>query len=163
MLALSRGLQHTGTRSGKRVPVQRWARGRKVIAIGHQMGAHALRHVLPEYGNMMRECDWQHTPPPPLPASFTAMLGTAYEIADRSKEAESGVSSPRQALIARAGVHMKVRRTPAGCEGLLEGGGCYGTSLRRCCFPVCGGRNGALATGSTITEWAATRASLGET
>jgi two-component system chemotaxis response regulator CheB len=60
-----------------------------------------------------------------MPESFTAMLANWLdEICELEvKEAESGdLALPGRALIAPGSRHMKVRRTPAGCEVLLEGG-----------------------------------------
>jgi two-component system chemotaxis response regulator CheB len=60
-----------------------------------------------------------------MPESFTAMLAHwLNEICDLEvKEAQSGdLALPGTALIAPGSTHMKVRRTPAGCEVLLEGG-----------------------------------------
>jgi two-component system chemotaxis response regulator CheB len=60
-----------------------------------------------------------------MPESFTAMLAHwLNEICDLEvKEAEPGdLALPGRVLIAPGSLHMKVRRTPAGCEVLLEGG-----------------------------------------
>jgi two-component system chemotaxis response regulator CheB len=60
-----------------------------------------------------------------MPESFTAMLAQwLNEICDlQVKEAESGdLVLPGKALIAPGNQHMRVRKTPSGCQVLLEGG-----------------------------------------
>jgi two-component system chemotaxis response regulator CheB len=60
-----------------------------------------------------------------MPESFTAMLAHwLNEICELEvKEAEPGdLALPGKALIAPGSSHMKVRRTPGGCQVVLEGG-----------------------------------------
>jgi len=95
----------------------------KIVAIGASSGGpHALRSFLPlipvdlDAGIMIV----QH-----MPESFTAMLAQwLNEICDlQVKEAESGdLALPGRVLIAPGNQHMKVRKTPSGCQVLLEGG-----------------------------------------
>ena len=95
----------------------------KIVAIGASSGGpHALRSFLPlipadlDAGIIIV----QH-----MPESFTAMLAQwLNEICElQVKEAESGdLALPGRALIAPGNQHMKVRKTPSGCQVLLEGG-----------------------------------------
>ena len=95
----------------------------RVIAIGASSGGpHALRHLLPR---IPADIDAGIVIVQHMPESFTAMLAHwLNEICELEvKEAESGdLALPGKALIAPGRSHMKVRRTPAGCEVLLEGG-----------------------------------------
>ncbi len=95
----------------------------RVIAIGASSGGpHALRHLLPR---VPADIDAGIVVVQHMPESFTAMLAHwLNEICDLEvKEAESGdLALPGRVLIAPGSFHMKVRRTPAGCEVLLERG-----------------------------------------
>lgn len=95
----------------------------RVIAIGASSGGpHALRHLLPQ---IPADLDAGIVIVQHMPESFTAMLAHwLNEICELEvKEAESGdLALPGKVLIAPGSLHMKVRRTPAGCEVLLEGG-----------------------------------------
>jgi len=94
-----------------------------IIAIGASSGGpHALRHLLPRIPPDIHAgiVVVQH-----MPESFTAMLAHwLNEICELDvKEAESGdLALPGTVLIAPGSAHMRVRRTPAGCKVLLEGG-----------------------------------------
>ena len=95
----------------------------RVIAIGASSGGpHALRSLLPR---VPADIDAGIVVVQHMPESFTAMLAHwLNEICDLEvKEAESGdLALPGRVLIAPGSFHMKVRRTPAGCEVLLERG-----------------------------------------
>jgi len=95
----------------------------RVIAIGASSGGpHALRHLLPR---IPADLDAGIVIVQHMPESFTAMLAHwLNEICELEvKEAEFGdLALPGRVLIAPGSLHMKVRRTPAGCEVLLEGG-----------------------------------------
>ena len=108
----------------KKASVARRGRGKgRVIAIGASSGGpHALRHLLPRIPS---DIDAGIVIVQHMPESFTAMLAHwLNEICELEvKEAEPGdLALPGKALIAPGSSHMKVRRTPAGCEVLLEGG-----------------------------------------
>jgi two-component system, chemotaxis family, protein-glutamate methylesterase/glutaminase len=108
----------------KKSPVMRQGRGRgRVVAIGASSGGpHALRHLLPRIPG---DIDAGIVIVQHMPESFTAMLAHwLNEICELEvKEAEPGdLALPGKVLIAPGNLHMKVRRTPAGCEVLLEGG-----------------------------------------
>ncbi|PYT05787.1 MAG: chemotaxis response regulator protein-glutamate methylesterase [Acidobacteria bacterium] len=95
----------------------------KIVAIGASSGGpHALRSFLPRIPVNLDAgiVIVQH-----MPESFTAMLAQwLNEICDLEvKEAASGdLALPGKALIAPGNQHMKVRKTPLGCQVLLEGG-----------------------------------------
>ena len=123
VMALSRPAPSVG-QVKKKTLVARPGRGHgRVIAIGASSGGpHALRHLLPRIPSGIDAgiVVVQH-----MPESFTAMLAHwLNEICDLEvKEAESGdLALPGKVLIAPGSLHMKVKRTPAGCEVLLEGG-----------------------------------------
>jgi two-component system chemotaxis response regulator CheB len=123
LLALGRASQ-PGPPVKKRPPVARKGRGHgKVIAIGASSGGpHALRYLLPR---IPADLDAGIVIVQHMPESFTAMLAHwLNEICELEvKEAEPGdLALPGKALIAPGSLHMKVRRTPVGCEVLLEGG-----------------------------------------
>ena len=94
-----------------------------VIAIGASSGGpHALRHLLPR---IPADIDAGILIVQHMPESFTAMLAHwLNEICELEvKEAESGdLALPGKVLIAPGSLHMKVKRTPAGCEVLLDKG-----------------------------------------
>jgi two-component system, chemotaxis family, protein-glutamate methylesterase/glutaminase len=123
VLALSRPAQ-SETPIHKKVLSGNKGKGHgRIVAIGASSGGpHALRHLLPRIPADMDAgiVIVQH-----MPESFTAMLAHwLNEICELEvKEAESGdLALPGRALIAPGNLHMKVRKTPAGCEVLLEGG-----------------------------------------
>lgn len=95
----------------------------KIVAIGASSGGpHALRYLLPR---VPADLDAGILIVQHMPESFTAML--AHWLNDicelEVKEAESGdLALPGKALIAPGNLHMKVRRTAAGCEAVLEEG-----------------------------------------
>jgi two-component system chemotaxis response regulator CheB len=95
----------------------------KIVAIGASSGGpHALRSFLPR---IPADLDAGIVIVQHMPESFTAMLAQwLNEICDlQVKEAESGdLAVPGKALIAPGNQHMKVRKTPLGCQVLLEGG-----------------------------------------
>ncbi|MEK6284320.1 MAG: chemotaxis response regulator protein-glutamate methylesterase [Acidobacteriota bacterium] len=95
----------------------------RIVAIGASSGGpHALRYLLPR---IPADFDAGIVIVQHMPESFTAMLAHwLNEICDLEvKEAESGdLALPGKALIAPGNMHMKVRKTPAGCQVLLEGG-----------------------------------------
>lgn len=95
----------------------------RIIAIGASSGGpHALRHLLPR---IPADIDAGIVIVQHMPENFTAMLAHwLNEICELEvKEAEPGdLALPGKALISPGSTHMKVRRTPAGCEVLLEGG-----------------------------------------
>jgi len=108
----------------KKLSVARRGRGQgRVVAIGASSGGpHALRHLLPR---IPADLDAGIVIVQHMPESFTAMLANwLNEICELEvKEAETGdLALPGKVLIAPGSLHMKVRRTPAGCEVLLEGG-----------------------------------------
>jgi len=104
-------------------PVGQGTASGKIVAIGASSGGpHALRYVLPRIPGDLDAAILvvQH-----MPESFTTML--AYwlnQICELEvREAKSGdIAVPGTVLIAPGSLHMKVRRTAAGCEVLLEGG-----------------------------------------
>lgn len=106
----------------KRMPGQGSKTGR-LVAIGASSGGpHALRYLLPRLPVNLDAgiVIVQH-----MPESFTTML--AYwlnEICELEvKEAESGdLAVPGKVLIAPGSSHMRVRKTLAGCEILLDKG-----------------------------------------
>jgi two-component system, chemotaxis family, protein-glutamate methylesterase/glutaminase len=124
VLALSRAVQ-TGIPVKKklRTAFRQVGGHERVVAIGASSGGpHALRHLLPRISSDLDAgiVIVQH-----MPESFTSMLARwLNEICELEvKEAESGdLALPGKALIAPGSLHMKVRKTPAGCEVLLEGG-----------------------------------------
>lgn len=123
VLALSRP-SAPGTPVRKKPLVARQGRGQgRVIAIGASSGGpHALRHLLPR---IPADIDAGIVIVQHMPESFTAMLAHwLNEICELEvREASSGdLAVPGKALIAPGSSHMKIRRTPAGCEVLLEGG-----------------------------------------
>lgn len=123
VLALSRASQQ-GAPVRKKVSVARRPRGREtLIAIGASSGGpHALRYLLPR---IPADLDAGIVIVQHMPESFTAMLAHwLNEICELEvKEAEPGdLALPGKALIAPGSLHMKVRRTPVGCEVLLEEG-----------------------------------------
>lgn len=95
----------------------------RIVAIGASSGGpHALRSFLPLVPSDIGAgiVIVQH-----MPESFTAMLAQwLNDICDLDvREAESGdMALPGSALIAPGNQHMKVRKTPSGCQVLLEGG-----------------------------------------
>lgn len=95
----------------------------RVVAIGASSGGpHALRYLLPR---IPADLDAGIVIVQHMPESFTAMLAHwLNEICELEvKEAEPGdLAFPGKALIAPGNLHMKVRRTPGGCEALLEEG-----------------------------------------
>ena len=95
----------------------------KIVAIGASSGGpHALRSFLPR---IPADLDAGIVIVQHMPESFTAMLAHwLNEICElQVKEAESGdLAIPGTALIAPGNQHMKVRKTPGGCQILLEGG-----------------------------------------
>jgi two-component system chemotaxis response regulator CheB len=122
VLALSRTSQ-PGAPVRKRFPVRQGRGKGRVVAIGASSGGpHALRHLLPR---IPADLDAGIVIVQHMPESFTAMLAHwLNEICELEvKEAEPGdLALPGKVLIAPGSLHMKVRRTPAGCEVLLEGG-----------------------------------------
>jgi len=108
----------------KKPSVARKGRGQgSVIAIGASSGGpHALRHLLPR---IPADIDAGIVIVQHMPESFTAMLAHwLNEICELEvREAESGdLALPGKVLIAPGSLHMKVKRTPAGCEVLLDKG-----------------------------------------
>jgi two-component system chemotaxis response regulator CheB len=95
----------------------------RIIAIGASSGGpNALRYLLPR---VPADIDAGIVIVQHMPESFTAMLAHwLNEICELSvKEAEPGdLALPGRVLIARGSLHMKARKTPHGCEVLLEGG-----------------------------------------
>jgi len=95
----------------------------RVIAIGASSGGpHALRYLLPR---IPADLDAGIVIVQHMPESFTAMLAHwLNEICELEvKEAKAGdVAVPGKVLIAPGSHHMKVRRSPAGCEIMLDGG-----------------------------------------
>src|SRR5262249_30813484 len=95
----------------------------KIVAIGASSGGpHALRYLLPRIPSDLGAgiVIVQH-----MPESFTTMLARWLdEICELEvKEARDGdLAAPGKALIAPGNAHMRVRRTPSGCEVLLERG-----------------------------------------
>jgi two-component system, chemotaxis family, protein-glutamate methylesterase/glutaminase len=95
----------------------------KIVAIGASSGGpHALRYLLPRIPSDLGAgiVIVQH-----MPESFTTMLARWLdEICELEvKEARDGdLAAPGKALIAPGNAHMRVRRTPAGCEVILERG-----------------------------------------
>lgn len=123
VLALSRTSQ-AGVPVKKRPLIARQHRGReRVIAIGASSGGpHALRYLLPR---IPADLDAGIVIVQHMPESFTAMLAHwLNELCELEvKEAEPGdLAVPGKALIAPGSLQMKVHKTPAGCEILLEGG-----------------------------------------
>ena len=123
VLALSRPAP-SGPPVRKEYPVAKQGRGLgRILAIGASSGGpHALRHLLPR---IPADLDAGIVVVQHMPESFTAMLAHwLNEICELDvKEAESGdLALPGTVLIAPGSLHMKVRRTPAGCAVLLEGG-----------------------------------------
>ncbi len=123
VLALSRASQ-SGTPVCKKDSGTSQGRGQgRVIAIGASSGGpHALRHLLPR---IPADLDAGIVVVQHMPESFTAMLAHwLNEICELEvKEAEPGdLALPGKVLIAPGSLHMKVRKTPVGCEVLLEGG-----------------------------------------
>jgi two-component system chemotaxis response regulator CheB len=123
VFALSRPPVYGAT--GRKKPLTR-SNGRgqgRVIAIGASSGGpHALRHLLPR---IPADIDAGIVIVQHMPESFTSMLAHwLNEICDLEvKEAEPGdLALPGKVLIAPGSLHMKVRKTPGGCEVLLEGG-----------------------------------------
>lgn len=120
--ALSRSMQATKPVMKNFGVVRRHGQG-KVVAIGASSGGpHALRHLLPR---IPADLDASIVIVQHMPESFTAMLAHwLNEICELEvKEAEPGdLAIPGMALIAPGSLHMKVRRTPMGCEVLLEAG-----------------------------------------
>jgi two-component system chemotaxis response regulator CheB len=108
----------------KKLPAAGWGRGAgRIIAIGASSGGpHALRQLLPR---IPLDLDAGILIVQHMPESFTAMLAHwLNEICELEvKEAEPGdLALPGKALIAPGNSHMKVRRTPGGCQVVLEGG-----------------------------------------
>jgi len=95
----------------------------RIIAIGASSGGpNALRHLLPR---LPADIDAGIVIVQHMPESFTAMLAHwLNEICELSvKEAEPGdLALPGRVLIAPGSLHMKTRKTPHGCEVLLDGG-----------------------------------------
>lgn len=95
----------------------------RIVAIGASSGGpHALRYLLPR---IPADLDAGIVVVQHMPESFTSMLAHwLNEICElQVKEAESGdLALPGHALIAPGNQHMKVRKTPLGCQVLLEGG-----------------------------------------
>ena len=95
----------------------------QIVAVGASSGGpHALRYLLPR---IPADFDAGIVIVQHMPESFTTML--AYwlnQICELEvKEAKTGdLALPGTALIAPGSSHMKVRKTAAGCEVLLEGG-----------------------------------------
>jgi len=123
VLALSRAPQ-AGAPVKKKVRSAKQGRGLdRVVAIGASSGGpHALRHLLPR---IPADLDAGIVIVQHMPESFTAMLAHwLNEICELEvKEAEPGdLALPGKALIAPGSMHMKVRKSPAGCEVLLEAG-----------------------------------------
>ena len=115
---------HKERQSARRIPARRQGRGQgRVIAIGASSGGpHALRHLLPR---IPADLDAGIVIVQHMPESFTSMLAHwLNEICELEvKEAKPGdVAVPGKVLIAPGSLHMKVRKTPAGCEVRLEGG-----------------------------------------
>ena len=121
--ALSRSMQAPAPVTRNKGAVGRRGGQGKVVAIGASSGGpHALRHLLPR---IPADLDAGIVIVQHMPESFTAMLARwLNEICQLEvKEAEPGdLAIPGTALIAPGNLHMKVRRTPMGCEVLLEGG-----------------------------------------
>ncbi len=154
VLALSRSAQ-ADPPIRKKPALARLRRGHgKVVAIGASSGGpHALRHLLPRVPSDLDAgiVIVQH-----MPESFTAMLAQwLNEICEiEVKEAESGdLALPGRALIAPGSLHMKVHRTPQGCEVLLEGGSLVNGHKPSVdvLFRSVAGEYGALATGIIMT------------
>jgi two-component system, chemotaxis family, protein-glutamate methylesterase/glutaminase len=108
----------------KKRPTEAQGRGAgRIIAIGASSGGpHALRYFLPR---IPADLDAGIVIVQHMPESFTAMLAHwLNEICELEvKEAKSGdLALPGRVLIAPGNLHMKVRKTPAGCQVLLEGG-----------------------------------------
>jgi two-component system chemotaxis response regulator CheB len=108
----------------KKRPYEGHSRGaERIVAIGASSGGpHALRYLLPRIPSNLDAgiVIVQH-----MPESFTKMLAHwLNEICELDiKEAESGdLALPGRVLIAPGNLHMKVRKTAAGCQVLLEGG-----------------------------------------
>jgi two-component system chemotaxis response regulator CheB len=123
VLALSRSSQ-TGAPVKKKLSAAGQGKGQgRLVAIGASSGGpHALRQLLPR---IPADLDAGIVIVQHMPESFTAMLAKwLNEICELEvKEAESGdLALPGKALIAPGSMHMKVRRTPAGCEVVLERG-----------------------------------------
>jgi len=123
VLTLSRS-SPAGAPVKKRIPTKRAGGGRgSLVAIGASSGGpHALRYLLPR---IPADLDAGIVIVQHMPESFTSMLAHwLNEICELDvKEAESGdVAVPGKALIAPGNLHMKVRRTPVGCEILLGEG-----------------------------------------
>ena len=123
VLALSRSAP-PGAPVKKRLSAASQGMGQgRLVAIGASSGGpHALRHLLPR---IPADLDAGIVIVQHMPESFTAMLAKwLNEICELEvKEAESGdLALPGKALIAPGSMHMKVRRTPAGCEVVLETG-----------------------------------------
>jgi len=95
----------------------------RIIAIGASSGGpNALRHLLPR---LPADIDAGILIVQHMPESFTAMLAHwLNEICELSvKEAEPGdLALPGRVLIAPGSLHMKARKTPHGCEVLLDAG-----------------------------------------
>lgn len=95
----------------------------RIIAIGASSGGpHALRYLLPR---IPADIDAGIVIVQHMPESFTAMLAHwLNEICELEvKEAKPGdMVLPGRALVAPGNSHMKVKRTPGGCEVLLDGG-----------------------------------------
>lgn len=97
--------------------------GGRIVAIGASSGGpHALRYLLPR---IPADLDAGIVIVQHMPESFTEMLARwLNEICELEvKEAESGdLALPGNVLIAPGNLQMKVRKTAAGCEAVLEGG-----------------------------------------
>jgi two-component system chemotaxis response regulator CheB len=95
----------------------------RILAIGASSGGpNALRYLLPR---IPADIDAAILIVQHMPESFTTMLAHwLNEICELSvKEAEPGdLALPGRVLIAPGSLHMKARKTPHGCEVLLEGG-----------------------------------------
>ena len=108
----------------RKKPVLGKSRGQgRVIAIGASSGGpYALRQLLPRIPG---DIDAGIVVVQHMPESFTAMLAHwLNEICELEvKEAKSGdLVLPGKVLIAPGSLHMKVKRTPSGCEVLLDKG-----------------------------------------
>src|SRR5262245_40139161 len=120
-------LSHTGplpTRR-KRPTIERKGRGSgQIVAIGASSGGpRALRYML---ARIPADLDAGVVIVQHMPEGFTAMMAHwLNEICELEvREAKPGdLALPGMALIAPGNCHMKVRRTPLGCQVLLEGGG----------------------------------------
>jgi two-component system chemotaxis response regulator CheB len=95
----------------------------RILAIGASSGGpNALRYILPR---IPADTDAAVLIVQHMPESFTAMLAHwLNEICELVvKEAEPGdLALPGTVLIAPGNLHMKARKTPQGCEVLLDGG-----------------------------------------